>query len=577
MPPRVNPFDGRQFNGTHRRQGKSQADKVPEYFSLNDYTAGLDPFTLARRIDAESSMYRWIEVVLGYGDLPDDCDYRLYETIHRPMCDRAENALPIRGREKRGYQKKILDLEPRGALKTNVLSAGSLLFYLIHDYDGRALISSHAHKASKEILSLVKWNMEFNLTFKQFYGDWAYYAKKFGIWRDDVIELAFRTKAYREPTIDTCGAEISKTGGHYGLIVVDDIQNRENSRSEVERENVRGRIQEYFPQLEPSGAMIVPGTRYHKLDVYGWIMERRKKALENDPDSLDFLFDITVKSAWNEDGSLYYPTRLNQRFLDQQQVELEDYLFAVWYKNEPIDDASKVFLKPEGKEREFDFIRDLVPYIQLPNGTRRSLYTTMAWDPKGRESTSKRVDSHGFTIVGNDSADIWWILEALELKLPLDELLERIAGMLRMYSVMKLSIETRGASMQGLWIDLLKPVLKRHGLDRIPIHEWSPGNQNSKDSLIRSLQPRFKQGRMWFRKGYCGPLIKQMDGFPQIVHDDVLDSLVHHRTVSRPASIDDIDPTTEGEEAFDLEDGNGEQESFGLPTVGMGTPDYTAA
>jgi hypothetical protein len=70
---------------------KKKAPKEPEEsFSLVDHTASLDPFTLEKRIDAESSLYRWAQVVIGYENLPADCNYRLYEPIHRPMCDRVE-------------------------------------------------------------------------------------------------------------------------------------------------------------------------------------------------------------------------------------------------------------------------------------------------------------------------------------------------------------------------------------------------------------------------------------------------------------------------------------------------------
>ena len=202
---------------------------------------------------------------------------------------------------------------------------------------------------------------------------------------------------------------------------------------------------------------------------------------------------------------------------------------------------------------------------------------TLAWDPAGRESTNKKTDFHGLTVVGNDSADVWWFMKAEELKLPLDQLLEHVALTIRNYAIMKVSIETRGAGMQGLYIDLLKPVLKRFGLEHIPIHEWSPGNAESKDTQIRSLQPRHRQGRWWFRKGYCEPLIDQLDDFPQLAHDDVLDSAVQHKVVSRPAQLDDVDPGASNEGDFDREEGTGEQESFGAPSVGLGAVDYTAA
>ena len=420
-----------------------------EHFSLAEFTGSLDADTLQRRIDAESSLYRWCQVVLGYEDLPISCDYRLYEPIHRPMCDRAEQVLPIRGRENRKTQRKLLDLEPRGSLKTRILTVASILYLLVFNYDARVLISSHDHDDAKDILQIIKDEID-KPRFKEFYGDWKYYAEKYGAWAQDRIRLPFRTKALREPTIDTCGADVSKTGGHYELIVVDDIQDRRNSQTENMRAAVRGRFQEYFPQLEPHGGMLVPATRYHRKDVYGWIMQRREAALRKagEPGSKtyeevkDWLFDVVVRRAWNEDGSLYYPTRLTNQFLEQQRIELEDYLFSVWYLNEPIDESAKVFVNPQGRVRDFDYWAGEIPFIELPSGERRSVYPTMSWDPKGREVTSKKTDFHGIIVNGTDSIETWWVLLAVELRLPTDELLERIATMASNYGVRELSIET---------------------------------------------------------------------------------------------------------------------------------------
>jgi hypothetical protein len=552
---------------------KKKAPKEPEEsFSLVDHTASLDPFTLEKRIDAESSLYRWAQVVIGYENLPADCNYRLYEPIHRPMCDRVEAVLPIRGREARQTQRKLLDLEPRGSLKTHLETATAALYYLVFNYDGRELIGSHNHRAAKEILEIIKWNIEFNPTFKEFYGDWAYYAKKYGVWRDDMIRLAFRSSGLREPTIDTTGAEISKTGGHYDVIFIDDIQNRENVRSAPERANVRERFQEYFPQLEPNGGLIVPCTRYHRSDVYSWIMQRREAALKKPDVEPEWLFDVVVKRAWNEDGSLYYPTRLTEAFLGQQRDALEDYLFSVWYLNEPLEESAKVFPDPYSKQRDFDFVRGAMPYIEFPNGVRKSVYVTMSWDPKGRENPRRANDAHGISIIGTDSIGVWWTLATYELRLPLDALLDRICVLMRNFSVAKMSIETRGASTQGLYVDLLRPIREKHNLLDIPIVEWSPGTTKSKDTLIRSLQPRFKRGGWYFKKGYCDPILAQLDDFPQLENDDVLDSAVQQKAIARPAEPDDVVAGYEDEDEFDKGDSPIEQEMTDGAWVGLGTP-----
>ena len=240
-------------------------------------------------------------------------------------------------------------------------------------YDGRELISSHNLKQPGRCLSIVKWNIEFNETFKLFYGDWSYFAKKYGKWREDFIELGFRSMGLREPTIDTTGAEISKTGGHYDVIIVDDIQNRENVRSEVERENVRGRMQEYFPQLQPYGGLLMPGNAVSpQRCLQNWIERRGARRRSRRCTNPEFLLRhrraVGVERRWI---ALLSSTRAHERVSRAaRSVNSKSICSRSWYRNQPIDDATKVFVEPRKRERDFDFIRDEMPYIELPNGTR---------------------------------------------------------------------------------------------------------------------------------------------------------------------------------------------------------------
>jgi hypothetical protein len=563
-----NPFDDPPKPQRGSRQPVVKP-KPPAYFDLDAYTASLDPFTLARRGDAESSLYRWMEVVLGYGPVKEGGNGLFYEPIHRPMCDAVEATLPIKGREKRDFQQKECRLEPRGSLKSSI-AKGAAMYLLVFDPNARELIASHKHDEAKKMLAAITFEYERNEIFRLFYGDWTKNADQ---WAADAIKVAPRNTSLKDPSIDTTGADISKTGGHYDWILVDDIQSRKNVDSETMREKVRTAVQEYFPQLATHGGIFIIGTRYHRQDVYGWLQQRREEAVRNEAPP-EYLFNITVRRAWNDDGSLYYPILLNERFLAQQRIELEEYLFSVWYLNEPLEEGAKVFKKVDAHEKDFDVEWDAMPIIVLPNGQRRSVYATFAWDPAGRRG-STRSDSHGFSVNGCDSADVWWTLEASAKKAPLDEILLHVLNTIRRCHIQKLSIETRGGGMQGLYVDLIRPVLQNAGID-IPIEEWSPGNRDSKETNIKTLQPRWNQWRWWLRKGHCDVLKTQLENFPQ-GHDDVLDTMLQHKTYGRPAQPDDLDPLASSEGEFDAPEGNGgEQEFIGGPQVGLGTPDYSA-
>src|SRR6266513_5692666 len=57
-------------------------------------------------------------------------------------------------------------------------------------------------------------------------------------------------------------------------------------------------------------------------------------------------WQVMKRSAYNEDGSLWFPTRLTEQWLLDQKAELKPYLFASQYLNEYISSEDRRF-RPE--------------------------------------------------------------------------------------------------------------------------------------------------------------------------------------------------------------------------------------
>lgn len=87
-----------------------------------------------------------------------------------------------------------------------------------------------------------------------------------------------RTENHAEPTISARGFNSSITGGHYDLIIFDDIASWANQRTEQRREKIWTQFQDYTQNLTSGGdtVQLVLGTRKHPDDLYGRLIKSAK-------------------------------------------------------------------------------------------------------------------------------------------------------------------------------------------------------------------------------------------------------------------------------------------------------------
>jgi hypothetical protein len=243
-------------------------------------------------------------------------------------------------------QTKGMLLVPRGCFKTTVGTVALSLKVLEANPNARILIDTHTWDYSCQILSEIKQHLEYNEAFIKLFGDWKENSTK---WAEDAITIGRRTQALKEPSIDTSGVDKSKNGGHYDLIIADDLHEEKNSATEAGRVKVWRHIQSLYPILNPGGVLLLNGTRWHHSDAYGRIIQKNREAFKaQKPEP----FRVLHRSCFNKDGTLYFPTQLTHEFLAQMRLECDDKMFAVWYLNQPIEDSSKYF--PEKYIQFFD-------------------------------------------------------------------------------------------------------------------------------------------------------------------------------------------------------------------------------
>ncbi|MDE2100971.1 MAG: hypothetical protein KGL39_27240 [Patescibacteria group bacterium] len=268
---------------------------------------------------------------------------------------------------KRPTQKKAALMVPRNCFKTSCDTVAGTVDMLAEDPNLTFLWATHTHDYTKQILSEAKWHFERNEDLREemgLSGD----PRKWGTkWAEDAITLPTRSRVAKEPTIDTCGLDNPKVGGHYDVCIVDDIHTRENITPRMLRK-ARHFIADLLPVLQPWGLVFVIGTRWHIEDVYAWIYEQNEGYEKRNQPSKKW--DIMRRGCFDGPNGLYFPSRLTMEFIDEQRTALDDKTFAAQYLNEAISSEQQLFPSSLLKtfEGELRTPENEVPYLEMTVG-----------------------------------------------------------------------------------------------------------------------------------------------------------------------------------------------------------------
>ena len=125
---------------------------------------------------------------------------------------------------------------------------------------------------AQKLLNEIKWHCDRNQNIIDLYGDLTNKDVK---WSNDEIMLT-RTKniPIKESTVSARGIDSDIIGGHYEIVICDDIVDEKNSRTAAQREKLRLTYDKVIsPMLEPYSEIHFAGTRWHEFDLYGELMD----------------------------------------------------------------------------------------------------------------------------------------------------------------------------------------------------------------------------------------------------------------------------------------------------------------
>lgn len=164
-----------------------------------------------------------------------------------------------------GPQKRKLIVMPRGTFKTSIAVVSYAIWRVINDPNIRIIIDSELYTNSKRTLREIAMHLEserlINL-FGRFRGD--------GVWNESELLINQRTIVKKEATLTCSGIGAQKTGQHFSLGLLDDMNSPQNSGTKEGREKVIEHRKYYESILDPGGELVIVGTRYAVDDLIGW-------------------------------------------------------------------------------------------------------------------------------------------------------------------------------------------------------------------------------------------------------------------------------------------------------------------
>jgi hypothetical protein len=157
---------------------------------------------------------------------------------------------------------------PRGSFKSSISSIAYPIWLLMRDPNVRILLDSEIYSNSKNLLREIRLHLE-SEKLAQLFGPFE------GVtWNEGEITIRQRTKIIKEASITASGIGAEKTGQHYDYIVCDDLNSPTNSHTPEGIEKVKQHYRYNISILEPTGTLVVVGTRYAAEDIPGYILSQ---------------------------------------------------------------------------------------------------------------------------------------------------------------------------------------------------------------------------------------------------------------------------------------------------------------
>jgi predicted phage terminase large subunit-like protein len=422
--------------------------------------------------------------------------------FHRQLCNFVQDR----------QDKKKLILIPRSHLKTKLISTGYPSFKIVNNPKIRILIASATWQMAVDIHTAIQKSLQGSERLIEIWGD---FAKDATIWAQDRTRLKENDK--REPTITAAGIDNNLVGGHYDLILMDDVVNRDNVATMDQINKVITRYKDYLDLLEPHGEMIIIGTRWHDSDLYGNLMDPQNEG------RADFLTLVMKAYEGNiltgDDFVPLWPGKFDREGL-LKKLRSEGWAhFSAQYMNDPVPEEDAIFK------------RSWFKYFQADDMRGALLNKFLLIDPA--ISLAKDADYTAMIVVGVDEYNNIFILDIIRKRMSPNEIINEIFRLRESWRLQDVAME-QVAFQKAIGYSLRDDL--RFKKQPFHITELKP-NERSKDSRIKGLQPLYENGKIFHNKLLRNNIYleDELIRFPRSSHDDIIDALAYVPDIIYPA------------------------------------------
>ncbi|HET8708947.1 MAG TPA: phage terminase large subunit [Candidatus Saccharimonadales bacterium] len=409
------------------------------------------------------------------------------------------------------HRNKLLILMPRGTFKSSLVTVGFTLQYILNNPDARVLIDSETYSKSKNFLSEIKGHLEGNqkyrAIFKHIYGCYPDATKKSSSvrWTDAAVDLACRTRSMKEPSISCSGIDRSINGMHFDLIIEDDLHSEKNVTNKEQIQQVIDHRKLAQSLLDPGMPRITIGTRWDYQDAYQHVLTNQRSS-----------YNIIIRKAIEDDGSLLFPERLTLGFLEEQKRDQGNYIYHCQYQNTPVDDDTATFKQSYMRRVDWGLVKD------------KPINWFMAIDPSYEGQYS---DYAAFVLAGMDFQQELYVRQVYRAKMNYMDIINLMFDWYVKYKPRRIALETIATQKNIQY--MLSDEQKRRGM-WLPIQEIKT-RQNTKEERIKSLAPYYEFGRVHHVEGsLMDDLEYELLHFPKGTHDDMIDALATVLEIATP-------------------------------------------
>ncbi len=408
----------------------------------------------------------------------------------------------------------VVLLAPRGHGKTSIVGS-YILWRIIRDRSIRALIVTINQDKANHMMTFVQENLEHNQKLIELFGDF----KGSSEWSRNEFRVK-QAKGFRiphpEPTLKVLGVGSRIISSHYDLIVLDDITDDENSRTELRRENLQDWYDGPLVGTFLSDTKVINiGTRWHEADIHSFLMGKKGfktlkyKALIKEPDKDGKGAKVLWPNARPWDSEMAKENglpedALNLKFIREHQGEL---FFSMQYQNEIIPSGISKFKQ--------EWIRASTDRFKKLNGINPiNLKKYIGLDFGGEDANS---DWGVSTVIGIDQKGDIYILDSVRTHATINRQVDIMIALDQKWMTSKIGMD---ASAQQKY--LVSDAQRNN--PSLPILPIKSSKINDKDTRIDRLSILFETNRIYLNPELTN-LIDELSLYPRCKNDDCLDSL----------------------------------------------------